>query len=76
MPIRNGENGRETIILEIPKDYLVDFIGVIIFFRRASCRRRVGFRIFARRSLSALLETAFPKGHAITRFLASVGMTD
>ena len=65
-----AKNGQERAILEIPKDYLVDFIGVIIFFGRASCRRVVGFRIFARRSLSVLQEAAFPKDSAIPRFLA------
>ena len=65
-----AKNGLETVISEILKNYLVDFIGVIIFFRRASCRMWVGFCIFARRSLSVLLEAAFPKDFSISRFLA------
>ena len=36
-------------LVSAPEDYLVDFTGVAMFFAQASCRRRVGFRIFVGR---------------------------
>ena len=44
-----------------PQDYLAIFQWITVYLTRASCRRWVGFRIFARRSLPAHGDVAYPK---------------